>query len=96
MSSNLPNWLEGERVVEEPRARAAPPAQAQGVYVTGGQHEVVVTNIQMPFASMVVFILKFAIASIPAMMILAILNTLIFGSILAFLWLMGLSRMAGQ
>lgn len=35
--------------------------------------EVVVTDIEMPFGSMVVFIVKFAIASIPAFIILFIL-----------------------
>jgi len=35
--------------------------------------EVVVTNIRMPFWSMVIFMVKFSIASIPALMILSIL-----------------------
>jgi hypothetical protein len=37
--------------------------------------EVIVTNIKMPFLSMVVFMIKWAIASIPAIIIL----TLLFG-----------------
>lgn len=35
--------------------------------------EVVVTNIRMPFISMVVFMVKWSIASIPAIMILVFL-----------------------
>jgi hypothetical protein len=37
------------------------------------QNPVVVVDIQMPFGSMVVFIVKWTIAAIPAMIILAIL-----------------------
>lgn len=37
---------------------------------------VVVTDIQMPFMSMVVFMVKWVIAAIPAMMILAMLGAL--------------------
>jgi hypothetical protein len=36
--------------------------------------EVTVTDIKMPFASMVVFMVKWAIASIPALLILALLG----------------------
>ncbi len=46
---------------------------------------VIITDIQMPFGSMVVFIVKWVIASIPAMIILAVLFmvvTKIFGGIL--------------
>ena len=37
------------------------------------KQEVVVTDIQMPFGSMIVFMLKWSLASIPAFLILAIL-----------------------
>ncbi len=37
------------------------------------RQEVVVTDIKMPFMSMVVFMIKWAIASIPAFMLLSIL-----------------------
>ncbi len=40
-------------------------------------HNVVVTDIQMPFMSMVVFMVKWVIAAIPAMLILTVLATLI-------------------
>ena len=48
--------------------------------------EVVVTDIQMPFGSMVVFMVKWVIASIPALIILYVLFAIvsvIFGGILA-------------
>ncbi len=37
-----------------------------------GKQEVTVVDVKMPFFSMVVFILKFAIASIPAMILFSI------------------------
>lgn len=40
---------------------------------------VVVTDIQMPFVSMVVFMVKWAIASIPALLILALIFTVVAG-----------------
>ena len=46
------------------------------------KHEVVVTDIQMPFGSMVVFMIKWAIAAIPAAIILFSLGA-IFMAILA-------------
>jgi len=47
--------------------------------------EVVVTNIKMPFGSMVVFMVKLAIATIPAMIILTAVGTLTFALINFFL-----------
>ncbi|MFN2317905.1 MAG: hypothetical protein ABR602_14645 [Gemmatimonadales bacterium] len=46
------------------------------------QSPAVVTDIQMPFGSMVVFMMKWVIAAIPAMIILAILGGII-GAVLA-------------
>ena len=43
------------------------------------KESVVVTDIRMPFVSMVVFMVKWAVASIPAIIILAILFSLIAG-----------------
>lgn len=43
------------------------------------KENVVVTDIRMPFVSMVVFMVKWAIASIPAIIILALLFALIAG-----------------
>lgn len=41
------------------------------------KQEVVVTDIRMPFMSMVIFMVKWVIASIPAMIILAFILSLI-------------------
>lgn len=53
---------------------------------TAGRTEVSVVNIQMPFGSMVVFILKWTLASIPAIVILALIGFAVaaaFGGIFA-------------
>ena len=44
-----------------------------------GRSEVVVTDIQMPFMSMVVFMIKWVLASIPAFLILAVLGAVLAG-----------------
>ncbi len=41
--------------------------------VENGKQEVTVVDIKMPFMSMVVFMVKFAIASIPAFIILSLI-----------------------
>jgi len=43
------------------------------------KHEVVVTDIQMTFGSMVIFMIKWAIATIPAAIILFIVGTILMG-----------------
>jgi len=43
--------------------------------------EVVVTNIKMPFGSMVLFMVKLAIATIPAIIILSVVGSITFGII---------------
>jgi len=48
-------------------------AQPSGVSVKAGDNEVVVTDIRMSFISMVVFMVKWVIASIPAFIILSII-----------------------
>ncbi|MGZ8184142.1 MAG: hypothetical protein ACXWT1_19535 [Methylobacter sp.] len=45
------------------------------------ERHVVVTDIQMPFMSMVFFMVKWVIASIPAFFILAIISSLFMGII---------------
>ena len=47
--------------------------------------EVVVTNIKMPLGSMVLFMVKLAIATIPAMIILSVVGSLTFSLINFFL-----------
>jgi len=56
------------------------------------QREVIVTDIKMPFLSMVVFMIKWAIASIPAFLILTLLFgifSLIFGGFMGGMMHMG-------
>lgn len=56
------------------------------------RQEVVVSDIKMPFMSMVVFMIKWAIASIPAFIILSILfgiMSLIFGGFMGGMFHMG-------
>lgn len=56
------------------------------------RREVVVTDIKMPFLSMVVFMIKWAIASIPAIIILTLLFglfTMIFGGMMGGMHPMG-------
>jgi len=47
-----------------------PPQPGYGQPVTYARTEVVVTNIKMPFWSMVAFMIKWTIATIPAMILL--------------------------
>lgn len=58
------------------------------------RREIVVTDIKMPFLSMVVFMIKWAIASIPALIILSLLFalfTLVFGGFMG-----GMHHMGGR
>jgi len=48
------------------------------------RQDVVVTDIQMPLGSMITFMVKWAIASIPAMIILFVLGAVFWAFILAF------------
>lgn len=47
--------------------------------MTTERHEVVVTNVAMPFGSMVVFMIKWTLASIPAVIILALIGAIVGG-----------------
>lgn len=53
------------------------------------EKRVVVTDINMPFMSMVIFMVKWVIASIPAFIILSIIGTLLTGVLGAFMSSMG-------
>lgn len=72
----------------EPTNSASKPSKTKGsVIVSGGgaTNEVVVTDIQMSFISMVVFMVKWGIASIPAFIILFVIFTIvaaIFGGVI--------------
>jgi hypothetical protein len=52
---------------------------------TGGVQRVVVTDVQMPFGSMVTFIVKWTIAAIPALIILFIIFMVLGGMFAGFL-----------
>jgi hypothetical protein len=62
------------------------PSKNKGsVVVTGTSNEVIVTDIKMPFLSIVVFMVKLVIASIPALIILTIIFSVvnvIFGGVI--------------
>lgn len=57
---------------------------------SGDQNEVVVTNVKMPFGSMVIFMIKWALASIPAAIILLAIYAIAYAIFLAifggFFW----------
>lgn len=53
------------------------------------EKRVVVTDINMPFMSMVIFMVKWVIASIPAFIILSILGAVLTGILSAFMGSMG-------
>lgn len=52
-------------------------------HVSNDSQNVRVTDIRMPFGSMVAFMVKWAIASIPALIILTVLGVLFWAAILA-------------
>jgi len=62
-----------QRALYAPQAAAPAGAQVQqaGHHTVVNVREVTVTDIKMPFGSMVVFMIKWAIASIPAGIVLA-------------------------
>jgi len=47
--------------------------------MSNSDNHVVITDIRMPFTSMVIFMVKWAIAAIPAIIILSVLFTVITG-----------------
>jgi hypothetical protein len=63
------------------------------------RQEVVVTDIRMPFFSMVIFMVKWAFAAIPALIILSLIWGLImalFGGVMGGFWHMGHMGAAGE
>ena len=53
------------------------------------KQEVTVTDIRMPFGSMVLFMIKWAVASIPALIIIVLLGTVFWGVAIGFLSSLG-------
>ena len=60
-------------------------AQAQRKVSSSKSGEVVIVDVRMPFWSMVVFMVKWAFAAIPAMIIIGVVITLLSGALGAFL-----------
>jgi hypothetical protein len=90
-NANLPNWLQGEEV-----ATRQVPTPERAAYATSARQSIVITDVKIPFLSMVVLILKFTFASIPAMIVVAILNALLLAAIgAAFIALGGMGRVVG-
>jgi len=58
--------------------------------------KIVVTDIRMPFFSMVVFMVKWAIAAIPAVFILVAIGTLFWSLVLSFVLAVGPSKGRGM
>ena len=56
------------------------------------KQEVTVTDIRMPFGSMVLFMVKWAVASIPALIIIVLLGTVFWGVTIGFLSSVGTTR----
>jgi hypothetical protein len=47
--------------------------------------EVVITDVKMPFGSMVLFMVKWAIATIPALILLSVIGSITFGILTAIM-----------
>ena len=64
--------------------------------IYNGKQEVTVTDIKMPFMSMVVFMIKWTVASIPAMILLAaaVFGLIIIGTMLLAMLGAGLGSLA--
>jgi hypothetical protein len=55
----------------------------------GSSIHVIVSDVKMPFLSMVIFMVKWAIASVPALMILIIMGTAVFQILMYLLGMLG-------
>ena len=78
-----------ERRAEEDRERRAKlaamaPAVKEAAQAYAGAQPVVVVDIKMGFWSMVIFMVKWAFAAIPAMLIIAVIGAMIFGFLIGF------------
>jgi hypothetical protein len=81
--------------VSEPTNTPNKPTKAKDFFVvsnSGTANEVVVTDIQMSFISMVVFMVKWVIASIPAFIILFIIFTVVAAIFVGLFGGLGASR----
>lgn len=55
----------------------------------GSSIHVIVSDVKMPFLSMVIFMVKWAIASVPALLILILIGTVAFEILMYLLGMMG-------
>ena len=67
------------------KSRSMSTSTSMPTFVSDTQRHVIVTDVHIPFGSMVIFMVKWAIASIPALIILAIIGCLVWGLTLAVL-----------
>jgi hypothetical protein len=67
------------------KSRSMSTSTSMPTFVSDTQRHVIVTDVHIPFGSMVIFMVKWAIASIPALIILAIIGCLAWGLTLAVL-----------
>ena len=80
MRAEYDEYLQSQRgsQKETNEKKVNPSATPQAFSSFSGQSEVVVTDIDMPFGSMVKFMVKWSLASIPAFIILAVIFGVIF------------------
>ena len=89
MTDWTPEAIE-QRIQNRTRQSATGPAQPKTLEPLPAA--VIVTDVHMSFASMVIFMIKWALASIPAMLILFLLGLLCWTAGLAFLGGGGLAK----
>jgi hypothetical protein len=67
------------------KSRSTPTSTSMPSFVSDTKSHVIITDVQMPFGAMVTLMVKWAIASLPAMMILASISCLVWWLTLAVL-----------
>lgn len=66
-------YIAMKQALSSPASKKAPKPSVLTTRTTGKPQEVVVTDIKMSFTSMVVFMVKWAFAAIPAVIIIAVI-----------------------
>lgn len=83
--NDFPNSTEAENArafrynLKEGTTKGGSPSAPSSETLNASTNRVTVTDVQMPFGSMVVFMVKWAIASIPAIIILFVLFSIVAG-----------------
>ena len=75
---------ENETPIEGPETESAA-NQSYARAESNERHEVVITDIQMPFSSMFVFMVKWALAAIPALLLLTIIGYFLFAMLVGLM-----------